>query len=129
MNVDEFFIITRITTRMDKPDRFLHNVTMITQKTFGMVEFLQRQLIDKDKEIEINPDEVLDLIESAIETITFFEDTPVTSTAHNPQPEGAAFGEVPTVQALDFPVVFVYGPFPTPTGFKREGALNGAVLG
>ena len=99
----------------------------MTDRTFGMVEFLQKLLIDKDKEIEINPDEVLDLIQSALETITLTEGAPVVLTAHNAQIEASTLGEVVTVQALNFATVFVYAPFPVPTGFKREGAYDGAV--
>jgi len=94
--------------------------------TFGAIEFLQKLLIKKDKEIEINPDEVLDKIEAAFETIVLTEAF-VVLTDHNPQPESIGANEVVNVQALDFATVFVYAPFPTPTGFKREGRFNGAV--
>ena len=127
-DIDELFYISRINTTMRDPDTFIHNVTLMTTRTWAMVEFLQDLLIKKDKEIEIDINEVLDLIESAFETINFAE-VAVASTSHNPQAEGAAMGEVVTVQALDFATVFVYGPFPAPTGFKREGAYDGAVFG
>ena len=39
------------------------------QRKFGLVEFLQQQLIRKDKEIEINPDEVLDKIEAVSDAV------------------------------------------------------------
>lgn len=97
------------------------------QNKFGLVEFLQDLLIKKDKEIEINPDEVLDRIESAVETITLTEEVTV-SKVHNPVPETIVLGEAVTVRALNFATVFVLGPFPTPTGFKREMALGGGVL-
>jgi len=69
------------------------------QKKFGLVEFLQQQLIRKDKEIEINPDEVLDKIESALETITL-ADLAVIQAATNLL-EGITIGEV-----LATPVLF-----------------------
>lgn len=126
--IDETFNISRISTRLISPTKLENTITLMTQRTFGLIEFLQQQLINKDKEIEINPDEVLDKIEAAFETITLTEATPVVSTAHNPQTEGATMGEVTTVQALNFATVFVLAPFPTPTGFKRELALDGGVL-
>ena len=125
--LDEFFHISRINTTFDKPDRFKHTVTLMTQRTFGMVEFLQQQLINKDKEIEIDPDEVLDLIEIALETITFVEATPTVSKIHNPQTETVTMAET-VVSAKDAGTEFVYAPFPTPTGTKREGAFDGAVF-
>jgi len=126
--LDEIFHISRIRTKLESPTDLIHEVTLMTQRTFGMVEFLQDLLIKKDKEIEINPDEVLDKIEAALETITLTEAAPVVLTAHNPQTESAVMGEAVAVQALNFPTVFVLAPFPVPTGFKRELALDGGVL-
>jgi len=124
--LDEFFVISRINTRFDKPDRFIHDVVLVTIRTFGMVEFLQDLLIKKDKEIEIQPNEVLDKIESALETITLLESF-ILLTEHNKQTETINLAELTTVQALNFATVFVYAPFPVPTGFKREGKYDGAV--
>ncbi len=124
--LDEKFVISRISTRLDRPTEFVHSVTLITQRTFGMVEFLQKLLMDKDKEIEIDPNEVLDLIESALETIDM-DEVFTASKVHNPQAETITLAEVETVQALNFATVFVYAPFPVPTGFKREGRYDGAV--
>lgn len=124
--LDEFFHISRIKTRLEGPGELVHDITLMTQRTFGIIEFLQKQLIDKDKEIEINPDEVLDLIQAALETITFTETTPVASKVHNPQTEGAAMGEV-VVDAKDNGTIFVYAPFPIPVGLKRQGDFDGAV--
>jgi len=127
--LDETFHISRIQTKLESPTDLIHGITLMTQRTFGMVEFLQDLLIKKDKEIEIDPNEVLDKIEAALETITLTEDTPVVSTTHNPQTETVTLGEVVTVQALNFATVFVYAPFPIPIGFKREGAYDGATYG
>ncbi len=126
--LDEKFHISRIRTRAEGPDRLIHTATLMTQRTFGMVEFLQNELIRKDKEIEINPDEVLDLIEAAFEEITLTEDTPVVLTVHNPQAEAPALGEVVGTPAIDNGTIFVLAPFPIPTGLKRELALDGGVL-
>jgi len=124
----EIFFISRISTKLVSPTQFEHKVTLMTDRTFGMVEFLQKLLIDKDKEIQISPDEVLDLIQSALEDITLTEGAPVVLISHNLQIEGATIVDVPTV-AIDNGTVFVYGPFPTPTGVNREGAYDGAVYG
>ncbi len=125
-DIDEKFHISRISTVLVTPTTLEYKVTLMSQRTFGMVEFLQKELIKKDKEIRIAEDEVLDLIESALETIDF-EEQFVVSLEHNLQLENITLGEVAVVQALDFATEFVYAPFPTPTGFKREGAYDGAV--
>jgi len=124
--LDEFFHISRIATRLEGPGELVHTATLMTQRTFGIIEFLQKQLIDKDKEIEIDPDEVLDLIQAALETIDFGEATPIALKVHNAQAEAATLGEV-VVDAKDAGTCFVYAPFPVPTGVRREGKFGGAV--
>lgn len=71
--VDKFYHISRINTTMRDPNTFVHDVTLMSQRTWGMVEFLQDQLIKKDKEIVISQDEVLDKIETALESIVINE--------------------------------------------------------
>jgi len=126
--LDETFVISRVSSKLMTPTDLEHRATLMTQRTFGMVEFLTQLLMRKDKEIEINRDEVLDRIEAAIEDIIVTEAFTVV-TAHNAQLESIAAGETPTVQALNYPVVFVLAPYPVPTGFNRELALGGLPFG
>ena len=126
-NIVEDFIITRIESTLHTPTEMRHRVTLVSAMVFGMVEFLQKLLIQKDKEIIIARDEVLDKIESALEIIVLTEAFAV-ATVHNAQTEAISLSEMTTPQALDYPTVFVYAPFPVPTGFKRELALDGGVL-
>lgn len=123
--LDEFFHISRINTRLEGPGELVHTITLMTQRTFGLIEFLQGQLIDKDKEIEINPDEVLDLIQAALESIDFSEAV-ATATEHNKQLETINLAEL-AVDTINAGTCFVYAPFPVPTGIKREGRFGGAV--
>jgi len=127
-NIDTNYVISRITTKMKSPSDFVHHVVLMSTQVFGMVEFLQNLLIQKDKEIQINENEVLDRIETAMETVVITEAF-VVSIAHNAQLESIGASELFTVQALNYPVEFVYAPFPVPTGFKREGNFDGAVYG
>lgn len=60
--IDTDYIISRIASTLDSYDRFKHVVTLVTSQTYGMVEFLQKLLIQKDKEIAISADEVLDSV-------------------------------------------------------------------
>jgi len=61
--LDIDFVITRISTRFDiDPTKFIHSVTLATTKTYGMIEFLQGLLMQRDKEITIDTDETIEII-------------------------------------------------------------------
>lgn len=68
--INESFLITRLNITMRDPSEPLYTATLITTKLFGMIEFLLNLLRRQDKDIVINPDEVLDLIETYDEIIT-----------------------------------------------------------
>lgn len=125
--IDEDYVISRIASKMYTPTQMVHDITLVTTTTFGMVEFLQKILMDKDKEIKVNENEVTDEVESASETINIGEDL-VVSIVHNPQTEAIAIGEVFTAQALDYAVEFVVGEQTPPSGVKRVFILDGSPL-
>ena len=80
--INEDFIITRITTKVGSADTLLHNVTLATIRTFGMVEFLQKLLTAKDKEIKIALDEVLDRLVNFTDRATVTDEmSPVITTS------------------------------------------------
>lgn len=127
--VDEVYVISRINTKLAKSGtEFLHSVTLVTNQTYGMIEFLQKLLINKDKEIVINSDEVLDEVESVTETISITEAPVVVSKVHNTQTETISIGESTTVQSLNYPVIFCTAPCPV-SGTHRPFILNGSRLG
>lgn len=68
--INQDFIISRISSSMPSPNYFEHTVTLVTSQTYGIVEFLSSLLIDKDKQIVINADEVLDYITSFADQFT-----------------------------------------------------------
>lgn len=126
--INQDYIINRIDSKLTNGDEFRHRVSLITTQTFGMMEFLQMLLMQKDKEIEIDENEVVDLVESFFETITVAESV-VTSKVHNLQTETLAIAEVPTVQAIDYGVQFCLGVItPYPDGVKRQFILDGSPL-
>lgn len=125
-NLNADYVISRIQSKMYTPTQMIHEVVLVTSQTFGMIEFLQKLLMDKDKEIKVNPDEVSDEVESVDETISIGEDV-IVSLVHNPQSETITMGESTTVQALNYDVEFVAGP-QTPSGTKRVFILNGSPL-
>lgn len=128
-SISDTFIISRISSKLFNGTQFMHTVTLITTRTYGAIEFLQNLLMQKDKEIEIAENEVLDEIESAYETVTIADgDSVVISKVHNPQAETIIFGEVNTVQALNYAVEFCVGE-QVPSGLKRQFILDGSLLG
>lgn len=126
-NIDEDFIINKISSRMRSPTEFEHTAILMTTQKFGMIEFLQKLLIQKDKEIVIDQNEVVDEVESANEEIVISE-VLASSLVHNPTPETITVGESATVQALNYAVEFVVGPYDLPTGFKRQFILDASPL-
>jgi len=56
------YVISRISSTLDSYDRFIHQITLVTSQTYGMVEFLQKLLIEKDKQITVASNEVLDSV-------------------------------------------------------------------
>lgn len=117
------FVISRINTRMINGQEFEHSVTLVTTHTYGMIEFLMQLITSKDKEIEIKANEVLDEVESADENILVTETATASITATRQQ-ETISTGESTTVQALNYNVQFVWGPFGAPSTTKRLGKWN-----
>lgn len=68
--IDQSFLITRLGITMNDPSEPKYTATLVTKKLFGMIEFLINLLRNQDKQIVINPDEVLDLVEAIDEIIT-----------------------------------------------------------
>lgn len=69
--INQDYIISRIESRLDTPKRFIHSITLVTSQTYGMVEFLQKLLINQDKQIVINDNEILDFVDSFFDSMTF----------------------------------------------------------
>lgn len=120
------YVISRITSRLQSPTVLIHDITLVTSKTFGMIEFLQKLLMEKDKEIVINEGEVSDEVESVDEEIVISE-VVTSSKTHNPVTETITISESVTPQALNYAVKFVAGP-QVPSTTKRVFNLNGSPL-
>ena len=60
-------------------------VTLMTTQTYGIIEFLQKLLQDKvKKDFEINPDELLESINSVADDMTFTDSVTVLSPTSPP---------------------------------------------
>lgn len=125
--INQDYVISRIQTRLINGLEARHRVTLVTTQTYGMIEFLQMLLTQKDKEIEINENEIIDLVETFYETITIAENV-TSSTSHNPQIESITIGETFTPRALNYATVFCAGSF-APDGVKRTFICDGSLLG
>ena len=126
--MDEYFIINKVTARMWTDKKLIYDVSLVTTRTMGVIEFLQGLLAQQTTQIIINKDEVVDLVYSKNETATLVESIPVVSTSHNPVAEITSVAETVTAQSLDYATQFVAGPYSTPTGTKRAFVLNGSPL-
>lgn len=70
--INQNYIISRIATRLTNGKEFKHTVTLMTTQTYGMIEFLQKLLLNKaKKDFEINPNELIESIVSMDDEMTF----------------------------------------------------------
>lgn len=108
-NINEHFIINRVTSTMKTPNSMRYQVSLITTKTMDFIAIMKKLLLAETKKIIIGDDELLDLSESVAESILFTATT--------------------TVQAVDYAVEWVLGDDTyTPTGFKRVFTVGGGRL-
>lgn len=78
-NINSNFVInkvdvTAIGSAADNTLKLQYKISLMTTRTFDMIDLLQKLVTQKDKEIEIAEDEILDEIESFDETVTMEED-------------------------------------------------------
>ncbi len=76
-DIDQEYIINKVTYQTWTPEEYTYHISLITTKTYNMLDWMQSQIRDSKKEILINPDEVLDVIENAGDEITIVEDISV----------------------------------------------------
>ncbi|MFA5128579.1 MAG: hypothetical protein WC445_01280 [Patescibacteria group bacterium] len=106
---DEWFTINRITSRVRKPDtgEMEHTCSLVTTRTMGMIEILQKLLTAEDKKIEIKKDEVLDKIETVQEEVSITEQ--ITKYANISITEAVSISE--NVRRDPFTIQWVFGPY------------------
>ena len=131
-NIDEYYIINRVSYEPWTEDKFVYKVSLVTTKTYGIIDFL-RGLTEKDKKkIVINEDEILDVVEAYDEIVSISETT-TASTEHNLQGDAVNINETTTAQSLNYNVQFVIGPYiwggEGSGDTKRVFILNGSYLG
>ena len=126
--IDEYFIINKVTARMWTHEALQYDISLVTTRTFGIIEFLQKILNAEQNKIIINPNEILDVVDAKNETVTI-EESNVVSLEHNPQSESFSIGETVTAQSLNYDPDFVLGDFlPIETGVGTDINLIGRWL-
>ncbi|GAI56803.1 unnamed protein product, partial [marine sediment metagenome] len=79
-NLDEDFLINRVSIRMRGPAKFIYRVSLVTTKTFGIIELLSHLLLADNRDIEISKDEVpvVDKLWTVEDQFQVQDKTPVT---------------------------------------------------
>lgn len=122
--LDEEFIIDRVQASIFGTDAATGNVqleyevSLVTIKTFDYIQLLKRLLNEKKKEIVIDPNDVLDLVEVTNEEFSL-ADTVTASVEHNPISEAWSMADVATAQPVDYETIFVVGPWPRTTNYEE----------
>jgi len=108
-NIDQRYIINRVTMRMRTPSTFKYSVSLVSTRTFGLVEILQQLVAGRSRDQNLNKKKVLNRIEAADEHITITDSVSIGSQTE--ATETITFGESTTVQSIDYNVDFVAGPY------------------
>jgi hypothetical protein len=118
--VNKTYIINKVQYEMWTHDEMVYSISLVTTKSFGIIEFLQGLLRREKKQIVVRADEELDEVDWAGEVITM-SDTVTGWIDKNKQTETITMADTLTAQSMDYEVEFVLGPWtPTPTGGSTD---------
>lgn len=124
-DIDESFMIKQVSSTMMTPLQMRYRVSLISTRTIDMIGILQRLLMNRAQDVQIAIDEILDKVTSYDEEIIISETSSATRT-HMPQFETLTAEEVSEVKELDFPTMFVLGPYvPDPLYYTMTHSANG----
>jgi len=114
--INEYFIINRVNITVLANNELQYGISLITSKTYDLIDILSKILQAQTKDIEIDRDEVVDVVEAFSEEMTL--------------------SETFTAQALDYPMQTILGTFTgddgfpnTPQGTYRVFTVGGSRLG
>lgn len=122
------YIIKSVVFRTKSPTAFFYDVKLVSTRSFGIIEYLLNLIRNDRKQIILNDNEVIDLVQGIDELVTITDVWTQGDT--NTQTETLTLGEVLN-NDLDHGTIFVLGPY-TPANFadtKRPFILNGSPLG
>lgn len=128
-DIDEDFLIQKVSFTQVSPTVYRWDVTLATLRTMGIIDFLIGLLQSGEDIAGENSEEVLEKVLFETETITL-EEVVVISKVHNPVSETVTLGESNSAQK-NHGTQFVAGPY-NPSSHadtKRVFILNGSRLG
>ena len=73
-NVDELFLIRKVKMRMHTQAQAVYEITLVSYRTMGIVEFLQKIIRDQNKKLETRENEVLTIAKTVIAEINIAEE-------------------------------------------------------
>jgi len=83
-NIDEDYLINKVVMKLWSIDKFIYDVFLVSFKTFGIIEFLQMILMGENAKIKVNPDEILDVVESVYEDLNIADSLAMAITSELP---------------------------------------------
>lgn len=126
LDVDETFLIQSVSMKMLTNNRQVYSVKLATLRSNSLIQFLIDMLSSPERLIEDKGTTVVEKTVFPLETISITDAVDI-NTNDYPEPETLSIGESVTVQALDYAVTFVIGPY-TPTATERVFILDGSPL-
>jgi len=133
-DINQSFLIERITTRLRTPDTLEYEIEMLASEDVTMIDVLNRLLsTDPLDQLSVGENEIVDVLYSVFEDVDLNE-VVVVSTSHNPQSETMDLDETDILQPLDYATIFVLGPYIPTIAYdgadkKRVFILDGSYLG
>ena len=124
--INEKYIINQVTTKLWTNSVVKYDVSLVTTKTYTLIEYLQQRVKDINKQIVISKDEIVDLVTSYSERITFSEEF-ISDAEEETYIETITIGEELTDLPLDTGYNYVLGEI-TPDATERVFVLDGSLL-
>lgn len=124
----EDFVVSKVSISMRGPNEASYKATIVTTRTYGIIEYLLGQLRRDAKELDIDGDEILDRTETVEETVGAAESATVI--AQTTSSESVGVGE-DFASYVDDPPIWVAGPYsPTSLADRKAPAFadRGNVL-
>lgn len=125
--IDETFIIQTVNYTMKSPTEMIYDVKLVSTRSFGIIDYLLTLLRNERKQIAINDDESVDLVQDIAEEVT----------TADVWVQGSINSQIETITLTDAEqddlnhgTVFVLAPY-TPSGFadtKRVFILDGSLM-
>ncbi len=109
--IDESFLIQRVTLQMRTPTDGLWHVELATMKTVGIISFLQKLLLDQSRQIEIAENEILEKGYFDNKTIEITEEITKATPSQDHQTVSVDEDIEKDPMGADTAPIFVLGPY------------------